>query len=41
LQAYAQKIRQWSKETYLYFDNDYHGYAVKNARRMKEILGLS
>ncbi|RLB28801.1 MAG: DUF72 domain-containing protein [Deltaproteobacteria bacterium] len=41
LQAYAQKIMQWSKDTYLYFDNDYHGYAVKNARRMKEILGLS
>jgi len=41
LQAYAQKIRRWAKDTYLYFDNDYHGYAVKNARRMKEILGLS
>jgi len=41
LQAYAQKIRQWAKDTCLYFDNDYHGYAVKNARRMKEILGLS
>jgi len=41
LQAYAQKIRQWTKNTYLYFDNDYHGYAVKNAGRMKEILGLS
>jgi uncharacterized protein YecE (DUF72 family) len=41
LQAYAQKIRQWAKDTYLYFDNDYHGYAVKNARRMQEIIGLS
>jgi uncharacterized protein YecE (DUF72 family) len=41
LQAYAQKIRQWAKDTYLYFDNDYQGYAVKNARRVKDILGLS
>jgi uncharacterized protein YecE (DUF72 family) len=41
LQAYARKIRDWAKDTYLYFDNDYHGYAVKNARRMNEILGLS
>ena len=41
LQTYAGKIRDWSKETYLYFDNDYGGYAIKNAKRMKEILGLS
>lgn len=41
LQAYAQKIRAWSKDTYLYFDNDFGGYAVKNAKRLKEILGLS
>jgi len=41
LQSYAKKIRNWSKETYLYFDNDYGGYAIKNAKRMKEILVLS
>jgi uncharacterized protein YecE (DUF72 family) len=41
LQVYALKIRQWAKDAYLYFDNDYHGYAVKNARRIKEILGVS
>jgi len=40
LQAYAEKIKGWSKDTYLYFDNDYKGYAVKNAKRLKEILGL-
>jgi uncharacterized protein YecE (DUF72 family) len=39
LQAWAQKIRKWEKDTYLYFDNDFEGYAVKNAKRMKEILG--
>jgi uncharacterized protein YecE (DUF72 family) len=41
LQTYAQKIRDWSKDTYLYFDNDYKGYAIKNAKRLKEILGPS
>jgi len=38
LQAVAQKIRAWSKDVYLYFDNDYGGYAVKNAKRLKEIV---
>jgi uncharacterized protein YecE (DUF72 family) len=41
LQTYAGKIRDWSKDTYLYFDNDYKGHAIKNAKRMKEILGLA
>jgi uncharacterized protein YecE (DUF72 family) len=36
----ARKIRNWSKDAYLYFDNDYGGYAIKNAKRLKEILGL-
>jgi uncharacterized protein YecE (DUF72 family) len=38
LQEYARKIRAWSKDTYLYFDNDFSGYAIKNAKRLKEIL---
>ena len=38
LQAWAGKIRDWNMETYLYFDNDYQGYAIKNAQRLKEIL---
>jgi uncharacterized protein YecE (DUF72 family) len=41
LQAYARKIRGSAKNTYLYFDNDYNGYAIKNAKRMREIFGLS
>ena len=41
LHAYAQKIRDWSKDTYLYFDNDYGGYAIKNAKRLNGILGLA
>ncbi len=39
LQAWAEKIRQWKRETYIYFDNDFGGYAPKNAARLKEILG--
>jgi uncharacterized protein YecE (DUF72 family) len=38
LRVWAKKIKEWNKETYLYFDNDFGGYAVKNARRLKEIL---
>ncbi len=41
LQTYAGKIRDWSKDTYLYFDNDFGGYAIKNAKRLKEILELA
>ena len=41
LQTYAGRIRDWSKDTYLYFDNDYKGYAINNAKRLKEILALT
>jgi uncharacterized protein YecE (DUF72 family) len=41
LQTWAQKIEAWGKDTYLYFDNDFGGYAVKNAKRLKGILSLS
>ena len=41
LQTIARKIRDRSKDTYIYFDNDYAGYALKNAKRLKEILRLS
>ncbi len=40
LQAWAEKIKFWNKLTYIYFDNDYMGYAVKNALRLKELLTL-
>lgn len=38
LQQWAKKIRKLNMTTYIYFDNDFHGFAVKNARRFKEIL---
>lgn len=41
LQAWAQKIRKWKRDTYVYFDNDAHAFAPKNALRLKEILKVA
>ena len=38
LKTWAGKIRQWNRDTYVYFDNDFMGYAPKNAMRLKEIM---
>ena len=38
LQEWAKKIREWNRDTHIYFDNDHEGYAVKNANRLKQIL---
>lgn len=38
LKQWAQKIKKWSLPTYVYFDNDFMGYAVKNALKLKEFL---
>ncbi|WP_028844752.1 DUF72 domain-containing protein [Thermodesulfovibrio thiophilus] len=38
LNKWANKIKQWACETYVYFDNDYMGYAVKNGLKLKELL---
>jgi uncharacterized protein YecE (DUF72 family) len=38
LVRWAEKIEKWHKDTYVYFDNDYMGYAPKNASRLKELL---
>ncbi|MCS7203686.1 MAG: DUF72 domain-containing protein [Thermodesulfovibrio sp.] len=38
LKTWAQKIKNWNKTTYVYFDNDFMGYAVKNALKLKELL---
>jgi len=40
LQSWAEKIDNWKKDTFIYFDNDFEGYAVNNARRLIEILGV-
>ena len=40
LNLWAQKIREYRKkvDTYCYFNNDVSGYAIENARRLKELL---
>jgi uncharacterized protein YecE (DUF72 family) len=41
LQAWASKFRQWREqvEVFAYFNNDWEVFAVRNALRMKELLG--
>jgi len=38
LVAWAEKIRAWNRDAYVYFDNDFRGYAPQNALRLKELL---
>lgn len=43
LQQYADKISGWlndGKEVWVFFNNDYHGYAVKNAEKLKDLVNL-
>jgi uncharacterized protein YecE (DUF72 family) len=42
LRAVAQKMRAWRDrglDVYAYFNNDFHGYAIANARRLSELVG--
>ncbi|MBN2297542.1 MAG: DUF72 domain-containing protein [Deltaproteobacteria bacterium] len=39
LAMWTEKIRQWNRDAYIYFDNDFMGYAPKNAMRLKELVG--
>jgi len=38
LALWGEKIQSWGIDVYVYFDNDYLGYAPKNALRLKELL---
>ena len=41
LKTYADKIAAWlrdGKEVWAFFNNDYHGYAVKNAFKLRELI---
>lgn len=40
LQGWAKKIRNWNMPAHIYFDNDAKGFAIKNAKRLKEILSI-
>jgi uncharacterized protein YecE (DUF72 family) len=38
---YAEKIIRWlsdNKEVWVFFNNDFHGYAVKNSLKLREII---
>jgi uncharacterized protein YecE (DUF72 family) len=41
IETWARRISQWRRDTevYAYFNNDWQGFAIKNARRLKELLG--
>lgn len=42
LKEYALKIKEWmrrGKEVWAFFNNDFGGYAVKNAQKLREIIG--
>ncbi|MCX7983148.1 MAG: DUF72 domain-containing protein [Syntrophales bacterium] len=41
LETWKEKIKDWKKETYVYFDNDYMAYAPFNAARLIEMIGKS
>jgi uncharacterized protein YecE (DUF72 family) len=42
LRAWAERIGGWGarRDVYAYFDNDWEGFAVRNALRMRKLLGL-
>ena len=43
LGQYAEKIIHWlneDKKVWVFFNNDYHGFAVSNAEKLKEIVNL-
>ncbi|MET9630419.1 DUF72 domain-containing protein [Lentzea sp. NPDC006480] len=40
LDQWAQKIRDWDRDTYVYFDNTMKGAAPRNARTLAQHLGV-
>jgi uncharacterized protein YecE (DUF72 family) len=43
LEIWAQRIAEWTSEgrsIYVYFNNDIGGYAIHNARTLRELLEL-
>jgi uncharacterized protein YecE (DUF72 family) len=41
LRAWAARLREWSRdvEVHAYFNNDWEGFAPRNARRLRELVG--
>lgn len=40
LKGWAEKIKGWSCETWVFFDNDFQGHAVQNALELRRICGV-
>jgi len=42
IERWARRLSQWRRETeiYCYFNNDWEGYAIRNARLLKQRLGV-
>ena len=40
LREMGNKILGWERETYVYFDNDFQGFAIRNALTLKGMLGV-
>jgi uncharacterized protein YecE (DUF72 family) len=42
IETWARRISQWRRDTevLLYFNNDWEGYAIRNAKLLKGLLGL-
>jgi uncharacterized protein YecE (DUF72 family) len=42
IETWARRISQWRRDTevYAYFNNDWEGYAIRNARLLKDRLGI-
>jgi len=38
LKAWKDKILNWNRDAFVYFDNDFYGYAVKNARKLQQLF---
>jgi uncharacterized protein YecE (DUF72 family) len=42
LRDWAERLRSWPvREAFVYFNNDWEGFAIRNGLRLKELLGLA
>ena len=42
VQVFSEKIMSWlknGKEIWAFFNNDFHGFAIKNATRLRDLVG--
>ena len=39
LKEWATRIRSWRADSWAYFNNDWEAFAVRNAERLRELLG--